>query len=163
MEQTAGPIPTQFSVAVGGASFAINDPNDIPALGLDRNNAVPARQLPSAPADLTLVREINSPEVFVVYGGAKFHITDPPTLFTLGFDWSLVHLIPPGGTNQLTSIPFDGTLLKEQHDPRVFLTVNQQLSWVTSPIRLASRCLAWRNVRTVPDGALAALPKGPDI
>jgi len=164
MEQTAGPIPTQFSVAIGGAAFAINDPNDIPTLGLDRDKAVPAQLLPSAPADFTLVREINHPEVFVVYGGAKFHITDPPTLFTLGFNWDLVHLIPPpGGTNQLSSISFDGTLLKEQHDPKVYLTWNQQLSWVTSPTRLSSRCLAWRNVRTVPDGALMALPRGPNI
>jgi hypothetical protein len=110
-----------------------------------------------------LVRELNRPEVYVVYGGAKFHITDPPTLFMLGFNWDLVHVIPPGGTNQLTSMPSDGTLLKEQHDPRVYLTWNQQLSWVTSPTRFFSRCLAWRNVRTVPDGALAALPHGPNI
>jgi len=48
-----------FSVAIGGASFAINNSNDIPALGLDPNNAVPAQPLPPAPADFTLVRELN--------------------------------------------------------------------------------------------------------
>jgi hypothetical protein len=63
----------------------------------------------------------------------------------------------------LAGMPLEGTLLKEQHDPKVFLTANQKLSWVTSPARFASRCLAWRNVRTGPDGALATLPHGPNI
>ena len=115
------------------------------------------------PADFILVRELNRPEVFVVYGGAKFWIPNPQTLSGLGFNWSQVRVIPPGGTNKLGSMPYDGTLLKEQHDPAVFLVRNQQLRWVTSPAVMQSQCLAWRHVRTVPDGALGTLPRGPDI
>jgi hypothetical protein len=160
------PNTMQFSVVFGGASFAINNVSDLPALGLDPNNAVPDGSLPAPrpiPADFTLVRELNRPEVFVVYGGAKFWIPSPQTLFGLGFNWSQVHVIPPGGTNQLASIPMDKTLIKEQHDPKVFLVAQQQLCWVTSPAAMESNCLAWRHVRTVPDGALAALPRGPNL
>ena len=160
------PNTTQFSVIVGGAWFTINNISDLPALGLDPNNAVPDGSLPPPsllPADFTLVRELNKPEVFVVYGGAKFWIPSSQTLFDLGFNWSQVHVIPPGGTNQLASIPMDKTLIKEQHDPKFFLVAQQQLCWVTSPAAMESNCLAWRHVRTVPDGALAALPRGPNI
>jgi len=119
--------------------------------------------LPSTPADGTLVREVNRPEVFVVYGGAKFWIPDPPTLFSLGFNFSRVLITPPGGTAQLLTMPIDGTLLREQHNPMVFLIDNSQLRWVTSPAVMDARCLPWRHIRIVPDNALAGLTRGPDL
>ena len=125
--------------------------------------AIPFEQLPPIPADFTLVREWNGPEVYVVFGGAKFRIPDPPTLFSLGFDWSMVRVIPAGGTSKLLTIPIDRTLLKEQHDPRVFHVENQALRLVTSPAVMEARCLPWRHVRTVPDNSLSALPHGPDL
>src|SRR5215469_7631178 len=91
-----------FQVAFGGAAFAA-DPAFLGSAGFDMNSAIPFSPLPALPADRTLVREINRPEVFVVYGGAKFWIPDPATLFSLGFNWSRVRVIPPGGTAQLLS------------------------------------------------------------
>src|SRR5262249_26481951 len=125
--------------------------------------AIPNTPLPPIPADFTLVREWNQPEVYVVYGGAKFRIPDPPTLFSLGFDWSMVRVIPAGGTSKLLTIPIDRTLLKEQHDPRVFHVENQALRLVTSPAVMEARCLPWRPVRTVPANSLSALPHGLDV
>ena len=125
--------------------------------------AIAYTQLPALPADSTLVREWNRPEVYVVFGGAKFRIPDPPTLMTLGFDWSMVRVIPAGGTSKLSTIPIDRTLLKEQHDPRVFLVDNQELRWVKSPAVMDARCLPWRHVRVVPDATLSTLPHGPDL
>ena len=61
------------------------------------------------------------------------------------------------------TIPIDGTLIKEQHDPKVYLVQNQQLRWVTSPAAMDSQCLSWRHVRTVPDNSLATLPRGADL
>jgi hypothetical protein len=58
---------------------------------------------------------------------------------------------------------FDGTLIKEFADPKIFLVTNGQLSWVTSPSSMDNRCLPWRHVRTVPNAALASLPRGPDL
>ena len=125
--------------------------------------AIPFTQLPPIPADFTLVREWNRPEVYVVFGGAKFRIPDPPTLTTLGFDWSMVRLIPAGGTSKLLTIPIDRTLIKEQHDPKVYVVDHQQLSWVKSPAVMDARCLPWRHVRVVPDTSLSTLPHGPDL
>ena len=119
--------------------------------------------LPAIPADFTLVREWNRPEVDVVFGGAKFQIPDPPTLITLGFDWSMVRVIPAGGLSKLLTIPIDGTLIREQHDAKVFLVDNQQLRQVKITTVMDAACFPWRHVRVVPDTSLSALPRGPDL
>jgi hypothetical protein len=143
------------------------DPRDLLGKGArDRRllaGAIAYTQLPAIPADFTLVREWNRPEVYVVFGGARFRIPDPPTLFSLGFDWSMVRVIPAGGTSKLLSIPIDRTLLKEQHDQKVFVVDNQQLRLVKSPAVMEARCLPWRHVRVVPDGSLSTLPHGADL
>jgi hypothetical protein len=153
---------SKFSVVFGGAAFAIPIA-EIPLLGLDPSKAVPGPLGNKAPVDSTLVRELGTPEVYVVYGGAKFWIPDPTALFSLGFNWIQVQVIPKGGAQQLGTIPFDGTLTKEQHDPRVFLVINRMLSLVTSPARMDQLCLPVRHLRTVPDKALSNLPRGPNL
>jgi hypothetical protein len=128
--------------------------------------AIAFTPLPPIPADFTLVREWNRPEVYVVYGGAKFRIPDPATLFSLGFDWSMVRVIPAGGTSKLLDMPIDRTLLKEQNDPRVFVVEvvnNQQVLRLATPGVMEARCLPWRHVRVVPDTTLSTLPQGPDL
>jgi hypothetical protein len=152
-----------FRVVFGGTDFTINDPTYIAAMGLDTNTTVPFIQLKATPVDFTLVREQNRPEIYVVYGGAKFWIPDPPTLFRLGFDWSRVSVIPPGGAAKLGTMPIDGTLLMEEHEKKVFLTHQSALRWVISPASMDSNCLAWRHVRIVPDGSLATLARGPHL
>jgi hypothetical protein len=160
MRDSAG---TGFVVVFGGAGFNA----DLAFLTTNFFDPAAARpfssDLPSTPVDGTLVREVNRPQVFIVFGGAKFWIPDPLTLFTLGYDFNQVRVIPSGGTAQLRTMPLDGTLLKEQHDPKVFLVNNRQLRWITSPAAMDSRCLPWRHIRTVPDNALAALVHGPDL
>jgi hypothetical protein len=152
----------------GGTDFAIDDSvtvNGIPySWRLDPNiRAIPFTQLPATPVDGTLLREWNRPEVFVVYGGARFWIPDPATLLALGFDWNRVQIIPPNSIGKVPTTPFDGTLLKEQHDQKIYLVDGGKRRWVTSPAAMDARCLPWRHVRTVPDHALAPLPLGPDI
>lgn len=150
-------------IVFGGARFLMDDAY-INATAPDLSDAVPfISDLPSTPADGTLLREIDRPEVFIVYGGAKFWIPNPAVLHNLGFDFPQVKKIPSGTTAQLGTIPFDGTLIKEQGNPKVFLVQNSQLRWVTSPAAMDWNCLPWRHVRTVPDDALATLPPGPDL
>jgi hypothetical protein len=153
----------RFRVVFGGTDFVVTNPAYLTAMNLNTASAIPLRLLPSVPADGTLLRDADRPEVYVVYGGAKFHIP-PPTLFDLGFyDRGKVNIVPPGGTAKVGTRPIDGTLLKERSDPRVYLVANQRLSWITSPAAMDRMCLAWRHVRTVPDNALAGLTRGPDI
>lgn len=157
-------VPGLFHVVFGGTAFRVDDSIVINGVrysyAFDNITAVPFSALPALPVDGTLVREWNRPEVYVIYGGAKFHIPDPPTLFALGFDWPQVSVIPPGGTGKLLEIPIDGTLIQEQHDPSVFLVDGRKLRKVSS---LSARCLPSRHVRIVPDAALANLPHGPDL
>jgi hypothetical protein len=163
---------TGFIVVFGGAGFAA-DQAYLNSNGFDVSTALPSVwALPLTPVDGTLVREMNHPEVFVVFGGAKFWIPDPPTLQSL-FPFAQVRVIPEGGTAQIRTIPIDGTLLRGQHDEKVLLVENGQLRWVTTQAAMDSNCLAWRHVRVVPDNvptgepfsvnALAALPRGADI
>jgi hypothetical protein len=151
-----------FSVVFGGTDFAV-PPSLlrvwVPAL----TELIPSWQLPPVPADFTVVRELFKPQVYVVYGGAKFWIPDPPTLAALGFSSSQVRVLPPGGAAKLRQMPIDGTLLREQNDAKVHLVENQELRWVTSPAAMDGRCLPWRHVRIVPDNALAGLKPGPDL
>jgi hypothetical protein len=155
---TAG---TTYYVVAGGAAFPVTDPNYLTSEQIA--NAVPFFSLATTPADGTLIRESNDPRVYVCYGGAKFWIPSPAVLFALGFDWGRVRIIPPGSAATLGAMPMNGTLLREQSDPRVYLVRNGMLSWVTSPAKMTENCLAWRHIRIVPDNALTALPRGANI
>lgn len=57
----------------------------------------------------------------------------------------------------------EGCLRKEDSKPEVYQIRNGQKCWVTSPQALAGLGKTWDDVRGVPDGALDALPRGPDI
>lgn len=154
----------RFYLVFGGAGFQCGY-GDLPAMGLQSSSAVPypsSDPLPSTPADFTVVRELFRPEMYVVYGGAGFLVRDMTTLFSLGFSGG-VRVIPPRSSSQLRTVPFDGTLLREQNDPKVYLVENNQLRWVTSEAVMQESCLPWRHVRIVPNNSLAALPRGPDF
>lgn len=152
-----------FSVVLGGTDFAV-PPSSLSALGLIPSDAIPFTQLHPIAADFTLVRELFTPEVYVIYGGAWFWIPNPPTFDSLGFSWGQVRVLPPGATAaKRRQMPIDGTLLRERNDPRVYLVENQELRWVTSPAAMNGRCLPWRHVRLAPDNQLAGLKKGPDL
>jgi hypothetical protein len=155
----------KYFVVFGGAAFLCGY-GDLFNMGLHAGNATPYVSLPSTPADFTVVRELFRPEFYVVYGGAKFLIRDTPTLWSLTSFGGMppqVRVIPPGSSSQLRTLPIDGTLVREQNDPKVYLAENNKLRWVTSPTAMQDGCLSWRHVRIVPDNSLAALPRGPNF
>lgn len=162
--------PGVVFLVFGGAKFLVDPANTLGlnlALALAQDPAV-VNSLPPAPVDGTLLREVNDPRVYVFFGGAKFWIPSPAALTSMGFNFGQVGIVPPGTLGPIPLVPRHGTLLREQTDPRVYLVKEFQgpglrLCWVTSPGVFNSMCLAWRNVRIVPDGSLAALPKGPDL
>jgi hypothetical protein len=155
-----------FIIVFGGAGFAA-DQNFLNANSLNPASALPfPGPLPKTPVDGTLVREMNAHQVFICFGGAKFAV---PRFRHIGqstpfaFDPSLLRIIPQGGAAQIPTIPFDGTLLREQDNAKVFQVRNGQLSWVPGLATFDADCFAWRNVRIVPDGTLNPLPHGPDL
>jgi hypothetical protein len=155
-----------FSLVFGGTDFPVSPSAlSLTAIwGVSQSAAIPAVPLPPFPADFTVVRELFRPrEMYVVYGGAKFRIRDKATLINLGFSVSQVRKLPPGGTAKLKRTPIDGTLLREQHDQKIYLVDNGKLRQVASQAVMEARCLSMRNVRVVPDKTLAALPQGTQL
>jgi hypothetical protein len=152
-----------FSLVVGGTAFAI-DPNFVQflgALGVSPSFAVPSRPLPPSPVDFTVVNELfRRSEMYVVFGGARFRIPDLAVLTSLGFSANQVRTLPPGGFTKLHKYPFDGTFLREQNSSTVYLAEKKKLRRAT---QAAMACISPRNVRVVPNNALASLSKGPDL
>ena len=153
-----------FSVVFGGTDFAIP-----PALvglvgavwGPPPSFAIPARPLPPTPVDFTLVQELFGSGVpYVVFGGAGFKIPDPATLPSLGLSSGQIKALPPGGAAKLHKHPIDGTFLREQSSSKVYLAEKGKLRLAT---KAALPCIPPRNVRIVPDKALAALAKGSNL
>jgi len=112
--------------------------------------------------DGSVLREPSDPNVYVVFGNAKFWVPDPPTLQRLYGGWGVVQIVPDGSLSPLDSVSDDGTILKEEHDPYVWRIQAGQKRHVTTPSVLA-RFGGWGLVRTVPDGSLVLLPVGAPI
>jgi hypothetical protein len=160
--------PITFFMVVGGAKFKIRDAAEATALGqvtagAPRKTAAELAAIPSAPVDFTLLRELNSPRVFVTFGGAKFWIPSPAALAALGYRFGQVNVVPDNTLAAVPDAPRDGTLLKEQSDPRVFLAAGAGLRWIIAASVFERLCFSWRNVRVVPDGALTSLARGADL
>ncbi|MFN8454069.1 MAG: hypothetical protein U0401_05230 [Anaerolineae bacterium] len=87
--------------------------------------------------DLSLLKETSRPEVYVIMGGAPFHIPDPATLNRLyPPGWPAVKVVPDGTIATLPVLPEEGTILKEEHMPEVWRIEGAQKRHITSPIVL---------------------------
>ncbi len=126
-------------------------------------NAVPDPNDPVDPfPDLSVVRETSRPEVYVIVGGAKFWIPDPQTLFRRYGGWAAVRVVPDGQLRNLSSLPREGTILREENSAPVWRIEGSQKRHIATPAVLA-RYGGWSYVRVVPDGSLAMIPAGQPI
>jgi hypothetical protein len=152
-----------FSVVFGGSDFAI-PPNLLNLVGgvwgISLSLTTAFRPLAPTPVDFTLVQELFGGPQYVVFGGAGFRIPDVATLTSLGFNSGQVRPLPPGGAAKLRKYPVDGTFLRELTSSKVYLAEKGKLRLAT---KAAMACISPRNVRVVPDTALAALSKGPKL
>ena len=139
-------------VVYGGAKFHVPDPGTLGRL----YGGWPIYQLwdgalaamPDAPADGTLLREENG-RIWVVFGGAKFHVPDPPTLYRL-YSGRPILQVWDGALDGLSRIPVDGTFLREESDPWPYQMVNGHK---VRPIGIDRDA-----VRVLWNGALAQVP-----
>jgi hypothetical protein len=106
--------------------------------------------IPTTPADGTLLREDNG-AIWVIFGGARFHVPDSPTLVRL-FPRTPVFQLWDGALDGLGTVPKDGTLLKEESNGQVLVMLGGQ--------RHRARFFSVSDVRVLWDGALAAIPEG---
>ena len=153
-------------VVYGGAKFHIPSPDEFTALGFAQKyiRVVSDGQLapiPDVPLDSTLLKELSRPEVYVAYGGAKFHISNREEFIALGFAWDDIRVIPDGALARIPDVPRDGALLKERSRPDVYVIRAGQKSHIPSEQRFEALGYSSRAIQVVPDGALASLPDGP--
>jgi hypothetical protein len=112
-------------VTFGGARFHVPDMATLTRLF----GRMPISQLwsgatasiPTRPMDGTLLRE-ESGAIWVSYGGAKFHVPDMATLARL-FVGSPISQVWDGAVAGVPPVPVDGTLLREESNPQVFVIV----------------------------------------
>ncbi len=130
---------------------------------LDRTSSrqfrIPA-EAPPLGSDHTLLREIDDPAVYVIYGGAKFwvHVWD---WNSAQLDWANVRLVPSGALRYDLTPPADGTLLQEEGQPAIYISVGGYPVLIPNPETFNALGLDWGQVRKLPPGRLAVLPKAP--
>ncbi|MDF0676594.1 MAG: hypothetical protein P0120_20005 [Nitrospira sp.] len=153
-------LDDRIHIVYGGAKFYIPDPPTFQRLCGDRPvMTVPhgaLTQVPLIPRDGTLIKELDD-RIHIVYGGAKFYIPDPPT-YRLLFGDRLAVTVPHGALTQVPLVPRDGTLIKELTDQKIYLIRNGTKYWISTPEQFRELGFAEEAVRTVPNGALGAMP-----
>jgi hypothetical protein len=107
-------------------------------------------------ADGTLARESSDPKVYVVFGGAKFWVPDPDTLFRLYGGWDHVHVVADGTLAPVGGTPSTGTLLKEETASDLWRIENGKRRNITVAELIAYG--GWALLGIVPDGSLAGIP-----
>ena len=166
------------SVIVGGVKYRVR--GDIEADGFGGRGAVrvvfnapPAGLTPfwNVP-DGTLVREESipgmwpSPAVWVIIGGTNYWVPDDIELAALvGRD--KVHVVPYGtlsnalpGSTPLSTVPGDGTLVRERSDAAVYVIYGGAKFRVPSAEEFNALGYSWADVTVVPNGALTSAPPG---
>jgi hypothetical protein len=110
----------------------------------------------------SLLREQSSAYVYVIFGGAKFHVPSPTVLHDLYGGWANVKVVPDGSLASVPTIPRDGTVLRERSAAHVYVIEAGTKRHITTPTVL-QRYGGWSVVRVVPDGALHAIPDGAPV
>jgi hypothetical protein len=140
---------TQYSFRVAGKNDIWISPRTAPI------------QARPAWADGALVKEQTRPEVYVIVGGAKFHLTNSSLVNHYG-GWTQVTVVSDGALATVGTMPREGTVLKEWSSATVYLINNGQKSHITTSAIL-ERYGGWPAVRVVSDNSLTQIPTGPPI
>ena len=155
-------LDDRIHVVYAGAKFYIRDQQTLQRL-FGRNPTIVTvpdgalAQVPLVPRDGTLIRELTEGRVHVVYGGAKFHIPDPPTLERFfGKDPTIV-TVPDGALTQVPLVPRDGTLIKELDD-RIHVVYGEAKFYIPDQRTLQQLFGSSPKIVTVSDRALEQVP-----
>lgn len=111
-------------------------------------------------SDNCLVQEPGD-AVFILQGGARFGIAAPDILYSLGYDFSDVNVVPDGFVDTLPLVPRDGTLLKEAGMDTVWVVYAGARFGFPNPAAFESIGMDWGAVRAIPPGTVAQIPSVP--
>lgn len=108
-------------------------------------------------------QEVNAPEIYVLFGGAKFWVPNLDTLNRLYGGSASVQIVAANALKNVPTIPRNGTLLKEENKPvEVWLIEDGKRRLITDQALLGSYGGS-SAVKTVPDNALSGVPIGTPV
>jgi hypothetical protein len=120
--------------------------------------------IPTVPVrDNLLLKEHDDTAVYVVHGGAKFHVNNKKEVNLFG-GWGAVRKIPSNRIEQVPDIPIrDNLLVKEHGDGSVFVVHGGAKFWISSGDELEAvpEWGGWSAVRTLPAGLMGQIPDIP--
>lgn len=150
----------------GGARFHVPSPQALKDLGYTFADVDPApsgfmETVPNVPRDDTLIQEYAGPDIHIVYGGARFRIADSniasPSLLT--FNLELTRVLPPGGLDQVPTVPADYTRFREDSVQEQYLVVSGGRVHISQDQLNALNAAGYaKRLYLLPDGALDGIP-----
>lgn len=117
-------------VIAGGAKFHVPSPSALKDLGFTFSDVDPAPQgfiasVPDIPRDDSLIRELKQNDVYVVYGSGRFRVADAGiATAALNYNLELTQIVPPGGLEQVPTVPADYTRFREDSFQEQYVIVN---------------------------------------
>lgn len=104
----------------------------------------------------------SGPEVYVVEDGIRRWIPNPTIFSAYLFDWNKVKFVTddvlnnyPKGAN-VSNTFINGTLVKSDKNPRVYVWDNTKFRWISDPYIFSSNNFSWGDIIIVPDAKMAA-------
>ena len=111
--------------------------------------------------DQTTLREISSGHTYVIFGGAKFYLTNLYELNNYS-NYRSVRKIPDGMLSRIPDIPHDGTILIEVNGGSVYLVKDKMRHRVDNP-QVLQFFGGWDALCTVPKDGLNQVPDAGDV
>lgn len=119
------------------------------------------------PMDIVVIHEVRSDGFVRLLTSANGGVLQAGTDFAAPRSSVFVRLVNIDSPNHTATLRLwdapEGSLRKEDSDPRVYLIQNGTKRWITSPRALFALGKTWADVRSVPDGGLSSFPIGQSI
>ena len=126
-----------------------------------------ARSIPSSAslviANGLVVKESNSPDIWVYRDGAFHWITSLDAFQHFGYRWQDVHIVESGFLNEFEKGNPIYVLLKCDSSPHIYRLENGQKRWIVDIPTFEAEGYVWQDVRLVPCSYLHNLPDGDSI
>lgn len=126
-----------------------------------------ARSIPSSAAlviaDGLVVKESNSPDVWVYREGSFHWITTLDAFEYFGYRWQDVHVVEPGFLAQFTQGKPIYVLLKCEGSPHIYQLDQGRKRWIVDIPTFEAQGFVWGDVKFVPCPELHGLPDGDSI
>jgi len=112
--------------------------------------------------DQTTLRETTGGDIYVIFGGAKFHI---PDFYVLGnySNYRSIRKIPDGMLSRIPDIPREGSILRQINDEGKVYLIKDKMRHLFENPEVLNFFGGWDALCTVPEHTLEQVPDAGDI